>query len=359
MNIPCKMIPLGGGSKLPGDFIPLSFMEFEGASSFTSDFIIKSDCGIFFDIYKGERKAVFSVLAGNYNNSGSYTYPFLDYSAKIGFTLNETFYPLRSGGYVSAQNQLTDKDAYLAINKRIRGNFNWMNNNMFHYDLGSEIISGILPRKLGTGTAPLSIGDSFTPGNANFFTGKLYRLAISQKCSIVRDFIPALTSEGTLCLFDETRNSAPLLNDTATFPIAGFTLAQARKLRHLPPGAGALTISLPYDWESDVAVNEALSIAGQNGWIITVRNYSPAVTTTTYSLRRTRTIVWCRKAISNHGDYVDTDGTRHRLEWCTAIYSPNGNEPAFYGYEAFDSKDAAVEAWQLSPYIPQENDLFE
>lgn len=234
-----------------------------------------------------------------------------------------------------------------------------MNDNIFHYDLGSEIISGPLPRKPGNGTVPLSIGDSFTPGNANFFTGRLYRLAISQGSSVARDFVPALTLEGLPCLFDVTRNSAPLLNDTATPPIAGFTLGQARKLRYLPPRAGELAISLPYDWESDIAVNEALSIAGHNGWIIAVRSYSLATAAATYSLRRTRTIVWCRKAISNHGDYVDTDGTRHRLEWCTAIYSPNGNDPAFYGYEAFDSKDAAVESWQLSPYIPQENDLFE
>lgn len=230
---------------MPVDFIPLSFLEFEGASSFTSDFIIKSDCGMFFDIYKGERKAVFSELAGNYNNSGIFTYPFLDYSAKIGFSLNETYYLLRSGGHVNTQNQATDKEAYLAINKHIRGNFNWMNDNIFHYDLGSEIISGPLPHKPGNGTVPLSIGGSFSPSNANFFTGRLYRLAISQGSSVARDFAPALTLEGLPCLFDVTRNSAPLLNDTATPPIAGFTLGQARILRYLPPRAGELASPYP------------------------------------------------------------------------------------------------------------------
>lgn len=359
MNIPCEIFPLGGGNKLSGNFIPLSFLEFEGASSFTSDFIIKSDCGVFFDIYKGERKTVFSVLAGNYNNEGSPTYIFLDYSAKIGFSLNEIFYPLRSGGYVNAQKDLTEKEAYLAINKRVRGSLNWMNDNMFHYNLETENLSRTLPRKPGIAMVPLSIGDSFTPDNANFFMGRLYRLAISQEHSIVRDFVPALTPAGSPCLFDVTGNSTPLLNETATPPIAGFTLTQARKLFHLPPGDGELTISLPYGWESDSVINEALSRAGQNGWIIAVQNYSPTITTSTYSLRRTRTIVWCRKVISSHGDYVDTDGTRYRLEWCTAVYSPRGNNPAFYDYEAFDSKDAAVESWKLSPYIPQENDLFE
>lgn len=113
MSIPCDINPLGDGSKLAGGFIPFLFMEFEGASGFTSDFIIKSNSGFFFDIYKGERKATFSVLAGDYYNASNYTYPFLDYAGKIGFALNSTFYPLKSGGYATSQKQVTDEEAYL------------------------------------------------------------------------------------------------------------------------------------------------------------------------------------------------------------------------------------------------------
>lgn len=64
-----------------------------------------------------------------------------------------------------------------------------------------------------------------------------------------------------------------------------------------------------------------------------------------------------RKTESEYGSYVDEQGTRYMVDWCSAIYSPRNETPEQLGYEPFKNQDAALSAWGLTPYIDPEAEL--
>ena len=66
-----------------------------------------------------------------------------------------------------------------------------------------------------------------------------------------------------------------------------------------------------------------------------------------------------RKTQSEYGSYVDSDGVRYTVEWCSAIYSPNRTTPEQLGYEPYRSLEVALEAWGLVPYVdPEQEELL-
>ena len=66
-----------------------------------------------------------------------------------------------------------------------------------------------------------------------------------------------------------------------------------------------------------------------------------------------------RKAESEFGSYIDADGVRYTVEWCSAIYSPDNLTPEQLGYEPFENQDEALEVWGLTPYVaPEEENLL-
>lgn len=60
--------------------------------------------------------------------------------------------------------------------------------------------------------------------------------------------------------------------------------------------------------------------------------------------------IWVRRTPFEYGNYVDAEGTRYIVQWCSSILSPNGFGPAELGYEQHASVEAACEAWGLVPY---------
>lgn len=164
----------------------------------------------------------------------------------------------------------------------------------------------------------------------------------------VRDFIPALDATGTPCMFDRLSRKPFRNSGTGQF-IAGFTLAQARKLGKLPAGT-TLTVSLPVGYDSDAGVVSALADAEANGCVLTIQTYDVSSAATTYALRR----VWVRRQQAEHGSYVAADGSRWQVEWCVDII---GADPESLGYERYRSVDAAVEYWGLVPYEYPEEEL--
>ena len=357
MNIPNNLSPLGNNVDrlLPSGYLPCSFLYLE-KSDFNTGYMVKPSSGFLFDLYVGAAEAKYRVIAGNalMSNAGQITYPFATYNGKCAFILNSPYYPRRSGGYATSQSQLTQAEAYLAVNTRVKGKLNWKNDNLVFWDLGAEIFRTELPVSVPRAHSQLSIGDSFAENNNNDFKGRLYRLAISEGSAIVRDFVPALTTDGAPVLFDMTRNSAPLVNTGTTAPVPGFTLAQARQLGKLSGTGHEMTISLPVGYEQDEKVQAALSAAAAKGWVLPVQTYTAAAAAT-YSLRRVRSVVWCRRMQLAEGSYVDEGGQRWQIEWCSAIFSEHGNDPTAYGYIPFDSEEAAAEYWQLQTNSPPEN----
>jgi hypothetical protein len=64
-----------------------------------------------------------------------------------------------------------------------------------------------------------------------------------------------------------------------------------------------------------------------------------------------------RKTESEYGSYVDEQGTRYIVDWCSAIYSPDNLTPEQLGYEPYENQDEALEAWGLIPYVDPEAEL--
>lgn len=61
-----------------------------------------------------------------------------------------------------------------------------------------------------------------------------------------------------------------------------------------------------------------------------------------------------RKTESEYGNYVDAEGVRWVVEWCSRIYSPDNKTPEQLGYEPHENQDAALAAWGLTPYVDPE-----
>jgi hypothetical protein len=182
------------------------------------------------------------------------------------------------------------------------------------------------------------------------FMGRLHSLQISKGSEIIRDYVPCVNELGVPCFFDKI-GKTDYKSATKEAFIAGFTLKQSSKLgKHLPAGGGNLTISLPTGYEQDAAVAESLETARAKGWTLTVQTYEAEAASATFGMRR----VWVRRVQDEHGGYVDADGVRCSVEWCNAIYAPDGSEPDAHGYEPFRSVEAACEYWGLAAYVDPE-----
>lgn len=184
---------------------------------------------------------------------------------------------------------------------------------------------------------------------------KYWKLTINGQ--LERDMLPALSVLGEPCMYDKVHKEAFVNAGTGSF-VAGFTLAQARKLgKHLPAGGGALTISLPTGYEQDSAVAESLETARAKGWTLTVQTYTPEAeaAAATFGMRR----VWVRRTKDEQGAYIDADGVRWSVDWCVDMVTPDGSTPDQHGYELYRSTDAAVAYWDLAPWAdPEEEELL-
>lgn len=177
----------------------------------------------------------------------------------------------------------------------------------------------------------------------------LYSYKANDGVGFKRHFIPALSADGKPGLYEF---------ETKTFYerqwCIGMNMKQALKLSKLPAGEGTLTISLPTGYESDVGVMTALETARSNGWTLTVQTYTPeaAAAASTFGMRR----IWVRRTQDEHGAYVAADGTRWQVDWCVDMLTPDNSTPDAHGYELFRSVDAAVEYWELTPYVAPETE---
>lgn len=185
-------------------------------------------------------------------------------------------------------------------------------------------------------------------GSTNYNTligGTAYEVTISIEGELTCHAVPAIAPTGEPCMFDRV-SKQPFRNSGGGSFIAGVgTVAQLTALlRNLPASGGTLTLSLPAEANTPEMAKALQACHDTKGWTITVHEYRPAAAAT-YSLRRVRSVVWCRKEQAEHGSYVDTTGARYNIEHCVAIYGEYGNAPATYGYEPFDSMEQAAVEW--------------
>ena len=65
-----------------------------------------------------------------------------------------------------------------------------------------------------------------------------------------------------------------------------------------------------------------------------------------------------KKTESEYGSYIDAEGVRYMVEWCSRIVSPGNETPEDLGYEPFVSMEAALEAGGLVPYVVPEDEML-
>jgi len=65
-----------------------------------------------------------------------------------------------------------------------------------------------------------------------------------------------------------------------------------------------------------------------------------------------------RKLQSEYGSYVDAEGVRYTVEWCSCVYSPGKQTPEQFGYEPHETQEKALETWGLTPYVDPESEIF-
>ncbi len=178
---------------------------------------------------------------------------------------------------------------------------------------------------------------------------RMARWALKTDGKPVRDMVPTLDLAGTPCMYDRVTGTAYKRGGSGQFIAGVGTVAQLTTLlRRLPATGGELTLSLSAEANTPEVAEALQACHDTKGWTLTVHEYRPAAVAT-YSLRRMREVIWCRKEQSEYGCYEAADGTRWQVERCAAIFGEYGNSPSAYGYEPVDSVEQAAEQWGLSP----------
>ena len=181
--------------------------------------------------------------------------------------------------------------------------------------------------------------------------GRIYLYEETRGTEIVHTMLPALDTNGSPCMYDFVTRRAYKNNGTGQFVAGVGSVGQLTALlNRLPATGGTLTLSLPAEANTPEVADLLQSYHDSKGWTLTVLEYRPAAAST-YSLRRVREVVWCRREQSELGSYVDPSGFRWQIDRCVAIFGRLGNDPTAYGYTPFSSVDEAAAHWELQTYV--------
>lgn len=339
---------LGGGvsapsSALPAGYIAAEFLESSGQGERIKTAIkLAGDSHVICEYMLIQAHGVNSVFGYSRN-------PYFYYSANYGGYGGSPLY--RYG----AQSAYIEKVNGVSMAKELN------RKRLIEVKAGILTVDGFTPIYYGT---PPDHEENFVTGWNCYVFGadgnmsnqkmRVYKFFAHSEAQGSVELFPCLDAQGVPCMFDKVTGN-PLYNDYNGAFIVGLNLMQARKLSKLPDTGGTLTISLPTGYESDAGVANALETARANGWTLTIQTYEAETAAATFGMRR----VWVRKTQDEHGAYVDADGTRWQVDWCVAMYTPDGSEPDAHGYEMYRSVDAAVAYWELEPYVdPNEEELL-
>lgn len=330
---------LGGGEAAAPDALPAGYLAAEFLESTGLNFII--DTKIYPDTETGWlADGVFTKRTENWAVS-AYAPPNRYYFC-CGFW-NDT------GTICVGQNTNNNQPSRLQYSgySRFQARVNFKNSRITEFERGGAVT--IAP----IGTAVSKMTDSlYVFGRSNNNCDyRLFKLQFSQGEEIIKDYCMCLDHAGVPCMFDLV-SKQPFYNSGTGLFIVGMNMKQALKLSTLPATGGSLTISLPEGYDADTAVTAAIATATANGWNFTIQTYTPetAAASSSFALRR----IWVRQTPDEFGSYVDASGNRFTVEWCVAMSNTDGSEPDAHRYELFRSVDAAVDFWQLTPYVDPE-----
>ena len=187
-----------------------------------------------------------------------------------------------------------------------------------------------------------STSASFTADNV-----RMSRWALTNGGQPVRDMVAVIAPDGSTGMYDIVTRALYKSARGGNFVGGVSSVGQLTALiNRLPANGGELKLSLPAEANTPEVAEMLQACHDTKGWTITVHEYRAAAAAT-YSRRRVREVVWCRRATEANGTFVDGTGKRWNIERCAAIFGRLGNDPSAYGYAPFESVAAAVAEWQL------------
>ena len=349
MNIPCRFRPLGDGGLPPG-YKRVEFLENTGTQYLALPVAYGRTSGF------AVRYKVKPYPTYNYLSIIRYSGKFLNVGRIAGDSV--------TGIAASSSPSIT---AFVENNGKIFAAYNEYESGKIKVASQGEEKETDIPHTpaYGETVTPLYLMAYDREANLGVFLPSLahyslYEARFTLGPKLVNRFVPALDPTGTPCMFDTVSKQA-FKNDGSGQFIAGVKNASQLRtvLRKLPDRTeqetGTLTLSIPADANTPEMQELLDTTESQKNWELTIQERAAAVST--YMLRRVRKMVWVRRGLSEYGGYVAADGSRWLLEWCSAIYSPRGNNPALHGYEPFGSVEEACEAWGLVPYEVEQDEI--
>lgn len=333
MTIPSKITPLGRADYLPENYTRLDFLEFTGLQYIDTRLtgVTNESYVEFRGIAKGHGKRAFQGAAYCLCSRRP---DYRDFYVTVPFSNNLQ----KKSGYLPETKSIPYHLDAKTLSARIIVNGQSHSIDDITQDATITAINNY-SLKLGAYADGSSYPSSWWVGTCERFRAQLASGEVN--------YIPSLTPEGQPCMFDSI-SKQPFPNSGSGQFIAGVnSLNRLNSILHfLPTTGGTLTLSLPAEANVPEVAERLQQCHDTKGWTLTVREYRPVVAT--YSMRRVREVVWCRKVQTEHGSYVDSLGTHWQPEHCTAIFGPLGQSPLAYGYEPFDSVEHAAEQWGLT-----------
>lgn len=261
MSIPCKMNPLGegrGGERFPLGYKRLEYLENPGRQWIDTKVFPTRDTDFYVDfIIPAFETSGFKVILSTYISEGNYD---IVYGKPNGNTPMLIRVP---NGDATTGLEYGWFKYYLGQRYTVqkKGNKLFLDGELKDSKTSIRDFEAIT-------TIALLVARYPNIDNSSFNRTKLFSFVLSQKNTLLRNFIPALDSSGRPCMFD-TVTRRPFYNQGTGEFIAGMTAKQARHLAYLPATGGSLTISLPLAAAFDEKVQNALTTASGKGWIFT------------------------------------------------------------------------------------------
>lgn len=259
MSIPDRFNPLGVSTSLPAGVTSLAYLESTGSQYMVTDFIPSNDSGIHVDCQM--LSSADTIPCGCRNSAPEYT----------------RFYAIRPpllsnwGAYLAgygwgAWKSIEDTAGYY----RDQTYLNWRNNRLAQCRAGRQELENLT----FTPIYPAYIfAANVKTVPSNLFVGKIWRVVFSQEMRIVHDFVPAITSDGTPCMYDVV-NKMYVVNSGGGALICGIeTLSQLNDMLHNLPDASEqetriLTIRLAEELKSQTIMNHIDSVSLIKNWNI-------------------------------------------------------------------------------------------
>lgn len=263
MNIPSRVNPFGYDNSTPPGYMRAEFLESTGKQRIDTGIVPPHLSGVkLVATYLPQPENADNYIFGCQTNSGITKYHYNFKNGSVAFGWDRLIMPL-----VTIED---NEKAILSANYKNDGKY-----------IVNNVQYGELPEWTFTASFRAFIFQSSFKSNTTFDPARPVRIwscEMTVDKDIIRNYVPALDSAGSPCMFDLV-SKQPFRNEGSGQFTVGLTPAQALNLANLPATGGSMTISIPLEAAFDAGVESALNAAADKGWTITVQYRESELTT--------------------------------------------------------------------------------